>query len=190
MRGRTPAPPPLRAKACTALPPRYPFVMTGFLHMFCGLPAAGKSTLAARIAEESAAVRFSEDVLLKARYGDQMQSLADYARCAAELRADLAPDIIALLKADMTVVLDFPANTPLVRDWMRGLIEASGADHRLHVLELPDAALLARLTARAEQGDHPFQITEAQFARIKEHVSLPGPDEGFTLIHHTPSEAL
>lgn len=157
--------------------------------MFCGLPAAGKSTLAAQIAGESAAVQFSEDALLKTHYGDQMQSLADYARCAEQLRGDLAPDIIALLSGGKTVVLDFPANTRGARDWMRGLITASGADHCLHLLEVPDDVLMARLKARAASGDHPFQITEDQFAKIKSFVTPPGPDEGFTSVTHPFDEA-
>lgn len=159
------------------------------LHLLCGLPASGKSTLAHRLAEVPGTVILHEDEWLAALYGDQMVTVADYARCAARLRRAIGPHVVSLLQADVSVVLDFPANTPAFRAWMRELIDLSGARHRMHVLEASDDLCWQRMQSRNARGDHPFQVTRAQFDEIARHVSLPSADEGFTVIRHPATEA-
>lgn len=154
------------------------------LHLLCGKIASGKSTLAARLAQAPATVLIAEDDWLHALYADDMSSLSDYVRCAARLRAAMAPHVAALLDAGLSVVLDFPANTRETRAWMRGLLDRTGAAHVLHVLDASDAACLARLRARNAGGDHPFAATEAQFHQVSKHFVAPAPDEGFNLVIH------
>ena len=155
------------------------------LHLFCGKIAAGKSTLATRLGAQEGHVMISEDTWLGALFGDQMSSIPDYVRCSAKLRAAIAPHVVALLNAGVSVVLDFPANTPDMRRWMRDILDQTGAAHKLHLLAPPDAVCLARLHARNAQGDHPFAVTDAQFHRVSAHFSAPTPDEGFTIIRHS-----
>lgn len=112
--------------------------MTGVLHLMCGKIAAGKSTLAARLAEAPDSVLVSEDQLLARLYPGEIVTLADYVRCAGRLREAIAPHIQALLRGGMSVVLDFPANTLATRAWMRTLFEDAGADHVLHYLRMDD----------------------------------------------------
>lgn len=157
---------------------------TPTLYMICGKIASGKSTLAGQLAGREGTVMISEDAWLKALFADQLASTADYVRCTARLRAILGPHVAALLKAGVSVVLDFAANTVEVRDWMRGIIEASGASHELHVLEASDATCLARLRARNEGGAHEFAPTEAQFHIVTKHFAPPSPEEEFTLVRH------
>ncbi|WP_272008897.1 AAA family ATPase [Roseovarius sp. ZX-A-9] len=154
------------------------------LHMLCGKIAAGKSTLATRLADLPQTVRITEDDWLKALFADELNSLSDYKRCSAQLRQIMAPHIAALLNARVSVVLDFPANTVEQRRWMRGVIEMSKAAHYLHVLNVPDDVCLARLRRRRLQGDHPFSVTEAQFRQFSRHFSSPSPDESFNVIWH------
>jgi predicted kinase len=154
------------------------------LHMMCGKIAAGKSTLAARLAAAPGTVLLVEDAWLGALFADRMTSGADYIRYAAKLRQVMGPHVAALLEAGVSVVLDFPANTRESRAWMRGLLEASGAAHRLHLLETPDALCLARLSARNARGDHPFTVSEAQYHRFSRYFDPPAPDEGFTVVTH------
>ena len=99
---------------------------TPVLHMLCGLMAAGKSTLAARLSAPAGVVRLSEDAWLAPLFADQMHDGADYLRCSGKLRAAMAPHVEALLAAGLSVALDFPANTPEQRAWMRGLLDRSG----------------------------------------------------------------
>lgn len=159
------------------------------LHLFCGKVAAGKSTLARQLASASGALLLSEDDWLSRLYPDEIRSVAGYARCSGRLRSALGDHLQALLGAGHSVVLDFPANTVPVRRWMRGLFEGAGADHKLHLLDAPDALCKARLRERNRAGCHAFAPGEADYDRITRHFVPPTPDEGFKLlIHPVPSD--
>jgi hypothetical protein len=75
---------------------------------------------------------------MASRLYPQMASVADYVACSARLRDAVGPDVVNLLTAGVSVVLDFPANTLINRAWMKGLFEAAGADHQLHYLDVAD----------------------------------------------------
>ena len=89
-----------------------------------------------------------------------------------------------LLRAGLSVVLDFPANTRASRDWMRTLFEEAGVVHRLHYLDVADDVCRERLRARNAAGTHDFTVTDAQFALFTRYFVAPTPDEGFDLIVH------
>ncbi|EIK96332.1 hypothetical protein PMM47T1_12006 [Pseudomonas sp. M47T1] len=151
------------------------------LHLLCGKIASGKSTLATHLAEAPNTVRVSEDVWLARLYKDQMHSVADYVRCAALLRDAIGPHVQALLAIGVNVVLDFPANTPANRQWMRSLFEHARAEHILHVLGVADDVCKARLRARNAGGEHEFAASDEQFELISRYFSLPTAEEGFTV---------
>ncbi len=154
------------------------------LHMLCGKIAAGKSTMAARLAEPDGTVLISEDGWLSALFGDEMATPKDFMRVSAKMRAAMGPHIVALLNAGVSVVLDFQANTPESRQWMRGLLDQTKEAHALHVLMPPEAVCLERLRARNASGQHPFTVSEAQFHQVSKYFSPPDPAEGFTLVLH------
>lgn len=152
------------------------------LHLVCGKIASGKSTLSARLASAAHTVRISEDSLLAQLYPGQIASLADYVACAARLRAAIAPLALQMLQAGMSVVLDFPANTPASRAWMRELFQQAGTPHVLHYLDVPDDTCKARLRLRNESGLHPFSTSDAQFDEITRHFVPPDASEGFHIV--------
>lgn len=154
---------------------------TPTMHMLCGKIAAGKSTLAHRLADEPDTVLLSEDVWLSRLYPDEIRSLQDYVDRSAKLRGVLGPHIEGLLRNGLSVVLDFPANTQDQRRWMRGLIDNADAAHVLHYLELPDEICKARMRQRNAAGTHPFAPDETDFDRIVKHFAPPSEDEGFTV---------
>lgn len=154
------------------------------LHLLCGKIASGKSTLATRLAEAPNTVRLSEDIWLARLYKDQMHSVSDYVRCAALLRDAIGPHVQQLLTLGINVVLDFPANTPANRDWMRSLFQAAGVDHVMHVLNVPDEVCKARLRARNAAGEHEFAASDEQFELISRYFSTPTAQEGFNLSTH------
>ena len=94
---------------------------TATLHLLAGKIAAGKSTLAADLGRAPNTVVVSEDEWLSALFGDEMRALADYVRFSSRLRTALEPHLIDLLSSGVSVVLDFAANTPDTRAWMREL---------------------------------------------------------------------
>ncbi|NRB00702.1 MAG: ATP-binding protein [Rhodobacteraceae bacterium] len=154
------------------------------LHMLCGKMAAGKSTLAAELARADGTVRISEDAWLGALFAEELKTGADYLRYAGKLRTAMAPHVAELLRAGVSVVLDYPANTRDQRAWMREVAETAGVPHRLHYLDVPDEVCLARLRARNAEGSHPFQPTEDMFRRFAKHFEPPEPGEGFTIVRH------
>lgn len=154
---------------------------SAMLHLLCGRIAAGKSTLARRLAAQPATVLVQEDAWLAVLYPGEIQALPDYLQRTGRLKAMLGEHVVAMLRSGVSVVLDFPANTRAQRAWMRGLIDQSGAAHRLHLLDVPEAVCRARLQARNAAGTHPFQTDDAQFSLINRHFEPPDPREGFAL---------
>ncbi len=162
---------------------------TPTLHMICGKAASGKSTLTANLGQAAATIVIAEDDWLAALYGDQMSSISDYVRCAAKLREVMGPHVVSLLKAGLSVVLDFPANTIATRTWMRGIAEGANVMHMLHYLDVPDELCKARLRARNASGEHPFSVTDDQFDQLARHFVVPSEEEGFDIVVHRPSDA-
>ena len=158
---------------------------TPTLHMVCGKIAAGKSTLAAKLAQNENAFLIKEDDWLAALFADEMKTARDFVRCSTKLRSAIGPHIVSLLNAGLSVVLDFQANTIESRVWMRGLFEETDANHQLHVLVPSDDVCLDRLRTRNADGAHPFTVTEAQFHEISKYFIEPTAEEGFTLVRHT-----
>lgn len=154
------------------------------LHMLCGKPAAGKSTLCAKLSREAGTVVISEDAWLATLFGDQMSSLKDFVRCSQKVREVAGPHVVDLLRAGVTVVLDFQANTLESRAWMAGLARQGQVTATLHHMDVPDAVCKARLAARNATGSHPFSVSEAQFDQVVAHFVAPSEDEGFEVVVH------
>jgi predicted kinase len=149
------------------------------LHMLCGKAAAGKSALARRLAAMPATLLISEDAWLARLYEGEQKTVADYIRHARRLRAPMTGLIEDVLRAGLSVVLDFPANTVTTRRWMRSLFETAGAAHSLHYLDVPDAVCKTRLHQRNAAGTHEFTVSDEVFDEITLVFVPPGEDEGF-----------
>lgn len=115
------------------------------LYLLCGKIAAGKSTQAHELASQSGTVLISQDEWLSSLYPDELNTLADYIRCSTRLNAVMGTHIEALLRAGLSVVLDFPANTVKSRQWMKAIVERAGVAHVLYYLDVPDAECKRRL---------------------------------------------
>ena len=160
--------------------------MAAMLHMLCGKIAAGKSSLAAALGDAPLTVVVSEDKWTAPLFGAEMATVEDYVRCSAKLRAAMGPHLVDLLRAGVSVVLDFPANTLASRAWMKGLAEAAGVAHRLHWLDVPDEICRARMHARNAAGAHEFAPTDAHFDLITSYFVPPGAAEGLEIVVHRP----
>jgi predicted kinase len=156
------------------------------LHLTVGLPGAGKTTLARRIAHEDKAVRFSPDEWMIPLFGE---SEAGGRRDVLEGRLLWAAHEV--LGVGGSVVLDFGCWTEAERWAVRAVAERAGGHFRLHYVDLPEAERRARATARWEgdpgstfemsPADHDrflglFQApTEAEIAAKR----LPAPPTGY-----------
>jgi predicted adenylyl cyclase CyaB len=154
------------------------------LHLLCGRIAAGKSTFAGRLAAAPRTVRFDEDRWLATLFPGAIATLDDYRVHAARLEAALGPQVEAVLRAGLDVVMDFHANTRARRAWLKGLAERAGAVPRLHLLDVPEATCLARLHARNARGDHPYRPTDEEFAIFSRYFQHPEDDEGLAVVVH------
>lgn len=156
------------------------------LHLLCGKIASGKSTLARELAAAPRTIVLSEDHFLSRLYPGEILNIEDFARCSTRLRDAVGPVIEALLGTGMSVVLDFQANTPASRAWMRGLFERAEAAHILHFLDVTDAECLTRLHGRNTSGAHDYQVSDAEFEIFTRHFTPPSPDEGFEVRRIAP----
>ena len=154
------------------------------LYLLCGKIGAGKSTLARRLAGRPGTLLISEDHWTSTLYADDLKTIEDYTRYSARLRAAMAPHIVAILGQGLSVVLDFPANTVRQREWMRSLIAEAQVAHELHLLDIPDEICLKRLRERNESGEHPFQVSDAEFDQFMHYFVPPRPAEGFNVVVH------
>lgn len=154
------------------------------LHLMCGKIASGKSTLAKSLAEEQRALVLSEDQWLSRLYPEQIKSVADYLRCARQIRGVLEPLVIDVLTAGVSVVLDFPANTVADRQWLRGLADTAKVPHCLHYLEVDDDTCRVRLHARNALAEHEFAASDAEFDLITRHFQVPEVGEGLEIVMH------
>ena len=68
---------------------------------------------------------------------------------------------------------------------MRSLIAQSGVPHELHFLDVADAVCKQRLRQRNEGGEHPFQVSDADYDLFTSYFDPPEPGEGFNVIIHT-----
>jgi len=155
------------------------------LYLLCGKIAAGKSTLARRLAARPATLLISEDHWISNLFADDLKTIEDYGRYSARLRAAMGPHIVDILRKGLSVVLDFPANTVRNRDWMRSLIAQADVAHELHHLDIPDAICRQRLRQRNAGGAHPCQVSEAEYDQFTNYFVPPGPGEGFNVVVHT-----
>lgn len=154
------------------------------LHLMSGKIASGKSTLAKNLAAEQSAILLSEDHWLTRLYVDQIKSVTDYVRLACQIRAVVGPLVIDMLNAGVTVVLDFPANTPEDRQWLRSLADSAEASHCVHYIEVDDDICRGRLHLRNARAEHEFAATDAEFDLITSYFRPPGEDEGLHIETH------
>src|SRR4051794_26961510 len=136
------------------------------LYLLCGKIGSGKSTLARRLAARPTTLLISEDHWTSNLFADDLKTIEDYGRFSARLRAAMGPHVVDILRQRLSVVLDFPANTVSNRSWMRSLIAEADVAHELHLLDFPDAICKQRLQARNAGGEHPFQVSEAEYEQF------------------------
>ncbi len=152
------------------------------LHLLCGRIAAGKSTLAKSLARRYDAVLIGEDHCLSTLYANTIHTFDDYRVYAKRLRELLTPHCVQLLKRGINVVLDFPANTPNCRQWLKNIIQEGDARHVLHYLTTSKQDCWQRLLERNEtQNTNASPIAVNEFDVINGYFIPPDVSEGFNV---------
>jgi predicted kinase len=160
------------------------------LYLICGKIAAGKSTLARRLATRPATLLITMDDWMSILFPTENRTIEDFTLLSARLRAAMGPHIVDILRHDLSVVLDFPANTVRWRSWMRSLITEANVAHELHVLDVPDVICKERLRQRNESGEHQYRVDETTYDQFMSYFVLPTPDEGFNIVVEVEGDGL
>jgi predicted kinase len=153
------------------------------LHFIYGLPGAGKTTLARELARDERALLFVEDEWLCA-LGSPITSLAELVGAMQRVRSLIGPLAEQALRLGVNIVFDFGANTVAHRAWVRRIFEAAGADHVLHVLDVPVDECRRRVHARnalKPEGLYFGDVADAMFDAVVPHITAPASVEGFNL---------
>ncbi len=154
------------------------------LHLVCGKIAAGKSTLARELSIDPKVILINEDTWLSRLYPEEINTIPDYVRCSGRLRSIMEDHLQQLLQAGVSIVLDFPANTPDIRAWMLGIATRAKVENKLHYLDVSNDLCKERLHERNASGSHEFAPSDEEFDVITSYFVPPQKDEGLNVILH------
>jgi predicted kinase len=149
----------------------------GTLHLMCGLPCSGKTTLAKQIERQRSAIRLTPDEWIARVLGeDPPVEKLDAARDPVEsVMWELGARLLTL---GIDVILDFGFWSRRERDEFRARAAQLGARCEVHFLDLPQEVLLDRLAARnASRPTNTFRIDEARLRLWSSWFEPPGQDE-------------
>lgn len=147
--------------------------------MLVGLPAAGKTVVARRLAEEHQALRFTPDEWMIPLFGE---SEADGKRDVLEGR--LITVALDALRLGVSAVLDFGCWARHERLALRWLAEQVGVAFESVYLEVDRSTQLARVAERWKDGPtSTFPMTSEDLDRYRAQFEAPEDDElhGFPL---------
>ncbi|BAY87138.1 hypothetical protein NIES267_66560 [Calothrix parasitica NIES-267] len=152
------------------------------LHFLCGKMASGKSTLAKSLVKENNAILMAEDIWLSKLYPEEINEFNDYIKYSRRLKSILTQHIQDILLQGISIVLDFPGNTPSQRDWFRSIFESVEANHLLHYIIASDKLCKQQLKIRSKDKPEGEKFTtEAEFEAITKYFQPPTPEEGFNI---------
>lgn len=143
------------------------------LFLLVGLPAAGKTTMATRLAAEHDALRLTPDEWMIPLFGE---SEADGKRDVLEGR--LISVALQLLRLGVNVVLDFGCWARDERSALRWSTERQGASFRLVYVPVDHATQLMRVEQRWKQVPHEtFAISVSDVDRWRGRFEVPDAEE-------------
>lgn len=140
------------------------------LILLCGLPGAGKTTLAIRLAEDRRAVRLTKDEWLFALGSSPWDEPT-----GEKLEVELWHLAQEILRLGLSVVLDFGLWARVERDEFRSAARALGVGVELHFLGPPIDELWKRIDAR--NSEPPWDSCPISRAHLDEWAALFQPPD-------------
>jgi predicted kinase len=143
------------------------------LHLICGLPGSGKTTLARRLERDLPALRLAPDEWMARIIGNGYDEAK---RAAVEsVQWEIAARALSL---GVDVILENGFWSRSERDDFRARAAALGAGTKVHFLDVQRDELLRRLALRnAEAAPDTFHVTEAQLDLWSSWFEPPTSDE-------------
>lgn len=122
------------------------------LHMICGLPCSGKTTLARKLEAELPALRFSPDEWLEPFVGARNwdKDMETFRKQRQMIEAMLLDFALRTVKQGVNAVLENGFWWRDERDMYRAKAAERGIDVALHYMDIPLEELLSRLKKRNE----------------------------------------
>ena len=143
------------------------------LHLLCGLPASGKTTLAKELEKQYAALRLTSDEWMERIVGDGFND--EKKDVIEQIQAEVARRVLEL---GIDVILDFGVWSRKERDALRAEAKEVGAKTKLYFLDVPYEELLSRLEKRnADLPSHTFHITKEHMDGWIKYFEKPTPEE-------------
>src|SRR5712671_1332300 len=147
-------------------------------HLIYGPLGAGKTTLAKRLEQDFAAVRFTPDEWMARLFGEDPPE-AIFQEKAGAIVDLIEPIWVRCLSVGVDVVLDFGFWRRSERDQVRGLVHDAGADAVLYALECSEEEAWKRIEARNAAAHRSLYIAPATFILLRDRVEPLGEDEAF-----------
>ncbi len=147
------------------------------LFLLCGLPCAGKTTLARQLEREYTALRLSPDEWHVRLFGQDLKDEEHDARY--DLIESMLWDIAArVLVLGVNAILDFGFWSRSERDDYRSRAAQLGASSEIRFLDVPAEVLVERLARRnAQLPQDAFFIPEVQLKAWLREFQPPTQDE-------------
>lgn len=146
------------------------------VHLLCGLPGCGKTTLARRMAAQSGAVILGHDERMVARHGTNPPE-ARFAVLAREITEELWQEAARIIASGRDVILDWGFWTRAERDAARARAEEVGAACVLHLVICDDEIARTRTLARTAAGGAVLEINGAAWDMFRARFEPPAPEE-------------
>lgn len=146
------------------------------VHLLCGLPGCGKTTLARRMAAERGATILGHDERMVARHGTNPPE-AEFAALARAVTEELWGEAAQVVASGRDVILDWGFWTRAERDAARQRAAEIGAACVLHVVACDDRVARARTLARTAAGGGVLEINGAAWDVFHARFEPPAADE-------------
>jgi predicted kinase len=145
------------------------------LHLTVGLPGVGKTTLARELEQTTGALRLTPDEWMVPLFGLEW---TNFVAKRDVLEGRLVWVAHQVLRAGVSVILDFGCWSPDERYALRAIADLAGADFEIHYLALTEDERRERATARwREAPEETFEMTHEDHERFRSQFTPPSPDE-------------
>jgi predicted kinase len=134
-----------------------PNAKSPLLHLICGLPGSGKTTLAKNIAASTGAIRFSPDEWIKDIWDDKAETEGNQFRDQIEqLQWKIAKQ---MLQNSISVIIEWGTWGRTEREKLRDEAKNVGAEVNFYYLDISRKILKERVLMRNQRaGRHEFYI--------------------------------